>query len=270
TRNTSISRGGASSLTRWNSCSRISREPAPCTSGSSSAPFMPDGLLAGAIVLFFHVVVAPFAIVHALLYKRDYRSALGWIGISILFPVAGPLLYFFLGVNRLRRRARVLTGADPGNHGAFRFHDSRTFPLADSLPENFAHPLARAGWHTTASRLVDGNAVELLINGEAFYPRLLDAIKTARRRAWISSYIFSGTGVGGEIADALIAAAERGVDARVIIDGVGTLYSFRSLEKRLADTAVKVAEFLPPRLLPPSLHWNLRNHRKIAVIDADL
>ncbi|HLU61600.1 MAG TPA: phospholipase D-like domain-containing protein [Gammaproteobacteria bacterium] len=231
---------------------------------------MLDGWLAGIIVLFFHVVVAPFAILHALLYKRDYRSALGWIGISLLFPVAGPLLYFYLGVNRLRRRARKLTGTDVAGHGTFRFEDSRTFPLADSLPENFAHPLARAGWHTTASRLIEGNAVELLINGDAFYPRLLQAIESAKQRAWISSYIFSGTGIGGEIADALIAAARRGVDARVIVDGIGTLYSFRSLERKLRDTAVKFAEFFPPRLLPPSLHWNLRNHRKIAVIDAEI
>ncbi|HEX6928026.1 MAG TPA: PLDc N-terminal domain-containing protein, partial [Gammaproteobacteria bacterium] len=71
---------------------------------------MPDSLLAGLIVLVFHVIVAPVAVGHALLYKRDYRSALGWIGISILFPVAGPLLYFFFGVNRLRQRARELHG----------------------------------------------------------------------------------------------------------------------------------------------------------------
>src|SRR5690606_28482383 len=98
TRNTSISRAAASWPTRWNSCWRTSRAPVPCTSACGSAPLMLDGWLAGIIVLFFHVVVAPFAILHALLYKRDYRSALGWIGISLLFPVAGPLLYFYLGV----------------------------------------------------------------------------------------------------------------------------------------------------------------------------
>ncbi|MBW3567856.1 MAG: PLDc N-terminal domain-containing protein, partial [Proteobacteria bacterium] len=73
---------------------------------------MPEGQIFGLIVLFFHVVVAPVAIVHALLFKRDYRSALGWIGVSLIFPIAGPLLYFFFGVNRLRQRARELVGDD--------------------------------------------------------------------------------------------------------------------------------------------------------------
>src|SRR5690606_10119647 len=83
----------------------------------------------------------------------------------------------------------------------------------------------------------------------------------------ISSYIFSGEGVGADIADALEAAVARGVDARVLVDGFGALYTRRSLRRRLRGTGVHFAEFLPPRLLPPSIHINLRNHRKLAVFD---
>lgn len=228
---------------------------------------MGDGALAGWIVLFFHVVVAPVAIVHALLYKRDYRSALGWIGVSILFPIAGPLLYFYFGVNRLRRRARALTGVDAPTP-SFGVDQNRMCPPPGTRPEPHPHPLAHAGWHTTSTALCEGNAVELLRNGDAFFPRLLDHIERARTRIWIASYIFSGTGIGGEIADALARAAARGVDVRVIIDGVGTLYTFGRLARRLKGTRVKYVEFLPPRLLPPSLNFNLRNHRKIAAVDS--
>ena len=222
-------------------------------------------MLVGLTVLFFHVVVAPVAVVHALLFKRDYRSALGWIGVSLLFPVAGPLLYFFFGVNRLRQRARQLTGS--GERAAFFGYVSSSAKAPKDASAEGGHELAIVGRNTAGVPLQAGNRVELLRNGDAMFPQLVEAIRGAERYAWISSYIFSGDGVGGEIADALAAAAKRGVDARVLIDGIGAFYTGRSLRRKLKGTKVKFAEFLPPRLLPPSLYINMRNHRKIAVID---
>lgn len=222
-------------------------------------------MLTGLVVLFFHVVAAPVAIAHALLYKRDYRAALGWIGVSLLFPVAGPLLYFFFGVNRLRRRARKLTGSDEPP-AFFGYVSSATkAPQVASTQDD--HYLAIIGRNASGIDLEGGNRVELLQNGDAMYPRLVEAIRGAEHRAWISSYIFSGEGIGSEVADALAHAAKRGVDTRVLIDGIGALYTGRSLRRRLQGTQVKFAEFLPPRLFPPSLYLNMRNHRKIAVID---
>ncbi|HEX7047440.1 MAG TPA: phospholipase D-like domain-containing protein [Gammaproteobacteria bacterium] len=226
---------------------------------------MPDSLFLGLIVIVFHVVVAPVAVAHALLYKRDYRSALGWIGVSILFPVAGPLLYFFFGVNRLRQRARELQGEE--HRQPFFEYGNRAARIPVATGEGKLHYLARSGRNVTMDRLIDGNHAELLCNGDALYPRLIEAINAASDRAWVSSYIFSGEGIGGDIADALEAVADRGVDTRVLVDGFGALYSRRSLQRRLEGTAVKFAQFLPPRVLPPSIHVNLRNHRKIAVID---
>lgn len=218
------------------------------------------------IILFFHVVVAPFAIVHALLYKRDSRAALGWIGISLFFPVAGPLLYYFFGVNRLRARARELSGVRlPFFHIGYERGTLR--PPAKTPVEHDSHPLARAGWSTTGEPLCGGNTVDLLENGDGFYPRLLEDIHAAREVIGISSYIFSGKGIGAEICDALIAATERGVSVMVLVDGVGTLYSLRGAEHRMRGSKVRVARFHPPRLLPPSLSINLRNHRKLAIID---
>jgi len=226
---------------------------------------MPDGQLAGLIVLFFHVVVAPVAIVHALLYKRDYRSALGWIGVSLVFPVAGPLLYFFFGVNRLRQRARELVGDDMRPVFFGYISSSTRTPLVGG--DEQVHYLEAAGHNTTTEGVIGGNSARLLKNGDQLYPRLLDAIRSAEHYVWASSYIFSGEGVGAEVAETLIAAADRGVDVRVLVDGVGALYTLRSLRRRLRNTNVKFAEFLPPRLLPPSLYVNMRNHRKIIVID---
>lgn len=226
---------------------------------------MPEGQLFGLVVLFFHVVVAPVAIVHALLFKRDYRSALGWIGVSLIFPIAGPLLYFFFGVNRLRQRARELVGEN-SPPVFFGYVDSKVrAPLVSG--EDRSHYLAASGHNTTTQQLIPGNDVKFLQNGDRMYPRLLESIHAAERYAWISSYIFSGEGIGAEIAGALIEASERGVDVRVLVDGVGALYTLHTLRNRLRNTNVKFAKFLPPRLIPPSIYLNMRNHRKIAVFD---
>jgi cardiolipin synthase len=66
---------------------------------------------------------------------------------------------------------------------------------------------------------------------------------------------------------ALSDAVGRGVDVRVILDGVGEYYSFPRAGTLLKRAGVPVARFLPPKLLPPSLFINLRNHCKILVAD---
>jgi cardiolipin synthase len=62
-------------------------------------------------------------------------------------------------------------------------------------------------------------------------------------------------------------ARERGVDVRVLVDGAGEWYSRPRIRHRLSQVGVRVARFLPPQLLPPRLLLNLRNHRKILVVD---
>ncbi|RLA38805.1 MAG: hypothetical protein DRQ64_08190, partial [Gammaproteobacteria bacterium] len=53
------------------------------------------------------LVAAPVAMWHALLYKRDPRAAMGWISVCLLFPIVGPALYFFFGINRVHHRAQL-------------------------------------------------------------------------------------------------------------------------------------------------------------------
>jgi cardiolipin synthase len=225
-------------------------------------------MLIGLLILFFHFIAAPIAVVHALLFKRDHRAALGWTSVSILFPIAGPLLYFFFGINRIKRSAREVTGWKSALP-YFDYERGEVNLLQEVPLEINDYPLAYVGWRTTKTPLTKNNIVIFLKNGDAFYPRLLNAIKSASGRIWISRYIFSGSGIGADIANALIGAVKRGVDTRVLVDGVGAWYSLHSLRRWLQGTAVRYIEFLPPRLLPPSLHINLRNHRKIAIIDTN-
>lgn len=198
---------------------------------------------------------------HALLWKRDPRAALGWIVVSLTVPVGGPLLYFVFGINRIRTKAQRLPISRRGHDGAAK----AASPEAD-LPREFSELAGIAG-AVSLFELTAGNRVEMLHNGEQAFPAMLQAIDDAKSHVFLSSYIFESNRTGLDFIDALARAKERGVDTRVTVDGVGERYSRPRVSKLLAQRGIEAARFLPPRLFPPMLHINLRNHRKILVVD---
>lgn len=219
------------------------------------------------VLLAAHVVVMTLALVHALIYKRDHRAALGWIGMIIVFPLAGPLLYFLFGINRIRTVARRFSGHRLPflNFGTERHVRPR--PPYVPADEQALPTVMKVGQQTAGAPLSSHNRLELCINGEQFFPRLIAAIDSAQQLVLLSSYLFSPKGIGGEVIAALGRAANRGVRVLVLIDGTGALYSLRGARRSLRKAGVSVAEFIPLSLLPPSFSINLRNHRKIATID---
>lgn len=223
---------------------------------------MENPTLIGTIVAGLGLVLGLLAAGHALLRKRRPQSAFGWIAVSLSVPFVGALLYFFFGINRVQTAARKLRAEGDREPAAP--------PYGVSIAPTQTQPLARLGEAVSGMPLTGGNHVATLHNGEQAYPAMLEAIENASTRVFVSSYIFDSGRVGRDFARALTAAAERGVDVRVLIDGVGELYSWPPVRKLLRGTKVRFAKFLPPTLLPPSFHFNLRNHRKILVVDGGL
>lgn len=230
---------------------------------------------AGLIGALFHLVLAPIATVHALISKRDSRAAFGWIGLCVLLPVAGPLIYLVLGINRIRRRARRLElpglefGYERGRGRRLVIEDESESGLdshSQRIPE--IARLGRIGAQLGGHRLLGGNRIETLENGDQAYPAMIEAIESAERSVYLISYIFDTDRAGRAVIAALVAAHRRGVDVRVIVDGVGQWYSWPHAPRLLRRLGVPAKRFLPPRLLPPRISINLRTHHKILAIDA--
>ncbi|MDX1384888.1 MAG: phospholipase D-like domain-containing protein, partial [Thermoanaerobaculia bacterium] len=112
-----------------------------------------------------------------------------------------------------------------------------------------------------------GNRVTPLRGGDEAYPEMLDAIAGASRSVLLSTYIFDHDRAGTRFLEALAAAGDRGVEVRVLIDSVGARYSRPRMPRKLAARAVPVAEFLPPSFPLRNPYVNLRNHRKILIVD---
>ncbi len=208
------------------------------------------------------VVAALLAGGHATVYKRDPRSAALWLLVIIMLPAAGPVLYALLGVNRVQRRA-VRLRRDRRRHRA-------PLPAGVCAPGSSLLPLARLVGEIVERPLVQGNAIAPLVDGREAYPAMLEAINSAERSIALASYIFHRNGIGADFVEALIRAKKRGVEVRVLVDDVDVRFTWSSAIRPLHRAGVATGVFNPP-LLPARLHaLNLRNHRKILVVDGNL
>ena len=204
-----------------------------------------------------YLVVAWVAGIHVLLYKRNSRAAFGWLGLIIVFPIAGALLYALFGVNRVQRKAQRIS------------QDSDPEPGQALWPEKTIEgaSMSRPGFNVTGSKLIPGNHVMTFYNGEEAYPPMLEAIDSARREILLSSYIFDNDETGRRFVKKLAAARNRGCTICVLVDDVGIRYSLPTIIRELKRYQLPFRRFMPLRLIPPSFSINLRTHRKLLIVD---
>ncbi len=226
---------------------------------TAQATLEPLSVLLGIVL----VLLAIGMTAHVLVRKSDERAAVAWIGLIWLSPLLGSILYVMLGINRIRRRARRLRVERVSSDNRRREASTVVLPPeAEGLTM-----LANVVERFAQSPLVGGNTVSPLINGDAAYPEMIAAIEGAERSVALSSFIFNKDTVGLRFLDALAAAVERGVQVRVIVDGIGAFYALKPIAGELRRRRIPAARFLFS-LVPWRMPFlNLRNHRKILVVD---
>ncbi|HEY4166157.1 MAG TPA: phospholipase D-like domain-containing protein, partial [Reyranella sp.] len=207
-----------------------------------------------------HIAIATSVTIHVLLYKRNVGTSISWMGIAWLSPFIGGILYYALGVNRVKRRAMRL-----------RRERSHMFLVADVAPDapdaGPLTPLEYAIGRLTGLSAESGNKVSLMRNGDNAYPAMLAAIDQAEKSVGLASYIFRDDAAGMPFIQALIRAYRRGVQVRVLIDGIGGGYFWSGTYEKLREAGVPVDRFLHSYVPWKTPFLNLRNHRKLLVID---
>ena len=211
------------------------------------------------LTLAIGFVLAIAVTIHVLLTKREVASAVGWIGLVWFAPILGAIAYALLGVNRVRRRARLFRQQD---------EDAAIGPNRPSnLGGDELGPLERGIGRLTERPLVAGTGVLQYENGDSAYPPMLAAIAAAQVSVGMASYIFRDDKWGGRFIDALAAAKARGFEVRVLIDGIGGGWLTSRAYHRLRRNGVAAARFMHSALPWRMPFLNLRSHRKILVID---
>lgn len=224
------------------------------------------------VAVTLHVLAELALIVRVLLRPhRQPASRIAWIVVIVVLPVIGILAYLFFGeVNIGRRRvarARKILDRMPGFPAAVPGDEAN---LAPNLPGRYAH-LFQVGRSINGFEPVGGNSARLLADSNAAIDTIVADIDAATHQVHLLFYIWLTDSNGCKIVEALKRAAGRGVTCRAMADDLGSRGMIRSGHwQAMRQAGVQVAEALPignPLLRPLRGRIDLRNHRKIVVID---
>ena len=188
-------------------------------------------------------------------------AILAWVWAILLLPVVGAVGFLLFGSERVQRKRLRLVSAFRSTipkSGETMAAEGRGPDLGKDWPE--LHVINRM-------RSTQGNHLELLPDGETFFPRLLELIHGAQHSICCQFYIWNTDATGREIRDALTAAARRGVAVRVLLDEVGSALLWKSFFKELVAVGGKFAWFGTFAPLRGSFQLNLRNHGKLVIAD---
>jgi cardiolipin synthase len=224
-----------------------------------------DPLALGYLAVEWTIRIAMLVIVP---FRRSPDAARGWLLIVFILPVPALVLYLMIGrptYPRWRRRRfdearRLLANAT---------HEiEQSQPCCQpALPENLASA-ALLIEHLGQFPTLGGNSIELLADYEGMIDRVVADIDQSSDHVHILTYIFADDRTGGRVIDALLRAAARGVACRVLVDAFGSRPWAWRLRQHLTDGGVEVERALPVSFFQRrSARTDLRNHRKIAVID---
>lgn len=215
-------------------------------------------------LIYIAVFVVP-AIFAVLLDNRQPAKAVSWILVLVFLPVIGFMLYFFFGQNTRKEHLINQKSLDQLTKQTMaEFVAQRDL----HLPEKYS-PLINQFIETNMSLPFKDNEVEIFTEGSSLFLSLLYNIGQARHHVHIETYIIDDDAIGNLVADALIDCASRGVEVRLIYDGVGNWRVPNKFFRRMTDAGVKAHPFLPVYFPLLTSRVNYRNHRKTIVIDGE-
>lgn len=192
---------------------------------------------------------------------RTPQGSVGWVVFLISAPYLAVPVYLFLGHHKYtgyitaRRHSQAIR-QEIDTWGA------RNAPAPDKIKKKY-----KVFEKIAELPIVIGNGAELLIDGEETFPALFSAIGQAANYILIQYYIVKDDGLGQELKGHLIAAAQRGVTVRMMIDGVGCIKLPTAFLQELQKGGVQIVDPKSVRGPKTRFQLNFRNHRKTVVID---
>lgn len=225
-----------------------------------------------------HVVIFIAITLHCLQRRRNASATILWIAVAWSFPFLGPLLYVSFGIDRVGDRGYLKLLANKkilerrkntkGSAPRAYWHNLEEAPAKSRFQEKFNRSMdALIPDHPALGE----NKVEPLVDGDEAYPKMLAAIRSAKKHIHLQSFIIGHDKVGRKFVQALMEKAAEGVQIRLLYDRFGSTWAhlgglFRSLEK---FDCVQVAGWTQANPLKRQFQINLRNHRKCLIVDGE-
>ena len=221
------------------------------------------------IVLCLHIIIILTITAKVIFRRLPVGTSLAWIIIVAVVPFIGFGFYMLIGDHRLGRR-RLRLG------DLVRRYYQRSLNIEEGA-EDESHPdiqdafmkIGDVAARGTGFHIRSNNTVELLTKPEAMFDAIIRDIDAAQHTCFLEFYIIDPQGRVDNVMDAVIRAAKRGVDCKILADHIGSRKFFKSSwPKTLRSAGVEVVDSLPTGIIKTFfLRSDLRNHRKIIVID---
>ena len=220
-------------------------------------------LITGFVVIS-HVAGA-LTSVEAVMETRTPQGATAWAVCLNLFPYGAVPAYWMFGHTEFDSY-RTVRDLNDGKFAPIREELNQSL-VASGLRAEAGKPLAKVLERLADLRFTEGNGVTLLVDGEATYDAMLDAIAGAEKYVLFQTYILRGDATGNRFKDALLKKAATGVKVRVLYDEIGSLRLDKAFREGLLAGGVEAAVFSTNQSDGRKYQLNFRNHRKILVVD---
>jgi cardiolipin synthase len=223
-----------------------------------------------------HLILGVALTFDVLLTKHRAVSAVLWLAIVWALPYGGALAYMSFGIDRVRRAAsdretaKAIVARRAALHPTFERLTIDYVHLDFEGPRQYpAQHIFRATDAAVRPYLVyRGNRVGLLVDGDEYYPALFEEVSKARSSVHLQTFIIGRDKVSRELLDLLIERRRAGVECRVLYDRFGSMYAHLfGFFKRARAAGIEVRSISQANPLKGRFQINLRNHRKISVID---
>jgi len=234
---------------------------------------MTDFTLTTTLFFTVHWLIVIGLSIRVIMRRRPVGVSLAWLIVIFSVPFVGAIFYFFIGESRIGEKYLAR---------AARIHDlylswQLTLQKRASREKPPVGPIAMRAIQRHAEKVagfptMSGNKLHLMDHFETVFDTLIEDVNRARSTCHLEFYIWTSGGKADEVAEALIAAAKRGVICRVLVDAVGSKEFLRSnTVQRLRNSGIHVVASLPVGPLRMLMtRADLRNHRKIVVIDGEI
>ena len=233
-----------------------------------------------ALEFLLHLAIFLMVAFHCLKSRREPTAAILWMFLAWAFPIIGPILFIIFGVNRTERKGWHKHLADSNLRAARQVREDAALPMAywqavhRSLAAEPTEPVARKLNKVANAILHDypllgGNAIEPLVDGDQAYPQMRAAIERAQHHIHFQTFIIGNDAVGREFLDLLAERAASGVAVRVLYDRFGSTKAVmhRLFHKYRNVPNMQIAAWTQVNAFKRQFFFNLRNHRKIMVVD---
>lgn len=224
-------------------------------------------------IFLFQIVygLLVFLVILKVLYDtRSGTKALAYLLFIVLVPIVGMIFYFSFGINYRKKimYSRKMVEDEELLKKIIQKVQIYSKSVVDSsvMNQDF-RGLSNLIYNAGNSPLTANNKVELLLNGEEKFPKLVEALRKAKSHIHLEYYIYENDVTGNQIADILIEKVKEGVEVRFMYDDFGSHGLKNNIIKRLNENGVQTAPFYKIKLYAFANRINYRNHRKIIIID---